>query len=533
MALACQGDGRGLLRVARFPEYNISLSDAQALRTTAREQDIPFPQALALAAGAEEITLQGKEKIDLLAQHIEDLCHGRSAWKLLTQYLLVRSKYLKPLLSDKSVSGQQRQVALYQFLQFAHSQIGRSHEDNLDPKLSLLRYIRRLEIYGEEKQLRQVPSWADGLDAVRVLTVHASKGLEFKAVYLPALGTTYFPANKKYQPCPPPVGLISGGEHDWHQEEEECLFFVAMSRARDYLCLSRALRYGRVNRKPSKFLPLIAARLPRSVDGTANWHGSDAITDNSSDLELISVPADIPVFPEQQLEVYMKCPRKYLYEFILGLSGKREDSAYVQFHHCVYEVLRHMQSERAAGREVDGATARAYLDEVWKVRGPLDHFYEPIYRQKAEQMIDNALSRTPLPNSRSTQLEHEIMLPRGKIKLTLDYTELVEEGSETLLLVQRIRTGRPTLSEEDKPIYALYQMAAEQSYPQARRQLQILYIATNEIQEVTLSKKQLDTRLTNYDNAITGIRQKRFAPEPSDRECPRCPHYFICPMAEG
>lgn len=533
LALACEGDGRGLFRIARFPEYNIPLVDVQALRSLAREQNIPFPQALALAADTEGITPHGKEKIALLARQIDDLCHGRSAWKLLTRYLFVRSKYLDPSLSDKSVSGQQRRVALYQFLQFAHSQLGRSEEVGVDPKLSLLRYIRRLEIYGEEKQLRQVPSWADGLDAVRVLTVHASKGLEFRAVYLPVLGTTYFPANKQHQPCPPPTGLISGGEQDWHQEEEECLFFVAMSRARDYLCLSRAARYGSVNRKPSRFLPLIAAHLPRSVDGAATWLNDDAIADDSSSPDLINAPIDLPVVPEQRLDVYMKCPRKYFYEFVIGLSGKREDSAYVQFHHCVYDVLRHLQSERALGHEVDRATAYAYLDEVWKAKGPLDHFYEPIYRQRAKQMIDNALSRTPPPNSRSAQLEHEIKLPHGIVKLTLDYTELVEDGSESHLLVQRIRTGRPTQSEDDKPIYALYQMAASQSYPQAKRQLQILYLSTNEIQEVTLSNKQLDTRLTNYDKAIIGIRRRRFAPEPSDRECPRCPHYFICPMAEG
>lgn len=533
LALACEGDGRGLLRVARFPEYSISLADVQALRTLAREQNIPFPQALALAAGAEAITPPGKEKLALLAKHLEDLCHGRSAWKLLTRYLFVRSRYLNQLLSDVTVSGQQRRVALYQFLQFAHSQLGRSQEDALDPKRSLLRYIRRLEIYGEEKQLRQVPSWADGLDAVRVLTVHASKGLEFRAVYLPVLGTTYFPANKQYQPCPPPAGMIAGGEGDWHQEEEECLFFVAMSRARDYLCLSRAIRYGNVNRKPSRFLPLIAARLTRQVDGPISWLGSATKADDSSDLELSHIPADLPVYYEQRLNVYMKCPRKYLYEFVLGLSGRREDSAYVQFHHCVYDVLRHMQSERAAGRNLDGAAARAYLDQVWKSKGPLDHAYEVIYRQRAEQMVDNAIGRPRTPNSRPAQAEHEIRLPHGVVQLTLDYAELVEDERESLLLVQRVRTGRPTQSEEDKPIYALYNIAAEQSNPQARRQLQILYLSTNEIKEVSLSKKQLDTRLTNYDKAIVGIRRKRFTPEPSDRECPRCPHYFICPMAEG
>ncbi len=238
LSLACEPDGRGLLRVARFAEYNVLLSDVQILRSIAKEQGKPFPDALNLAAQDGGITPYGKEKLALLARHLDGLCHGRSAWKTLTRYLFVSSDYLRTLFRDGSVIGQQRRLALYQLLQFVHSQLGRLAEAGVDPKLSLLRYIKRLEVFGEERQLRQVPAWADGIDAVRLLTIHASKGLEFRAVFLPVLATSYLPIKKGYEPCPPPAGMISEGS-DWRIEEEECLFFVAMSRARDHLCLSR------------------------------------------------------------------------------------------------------------------------------------------------------------------------------------------------------------------------------------------------------------------------------------------------------
>jgi DNA helicase-2/ATP-dependent DNA helicase PcrA len=534
LALACEGAGRGLVRVARFPEYRIALSDILALRVLAQNRGVLFPQALRLAADAETISPNGKDKLALLARHIEGLCQGRSAWKMLVRYLFGASSYLRPLLDDDSVPGQQRRLAIYQFLQFAHGQLGRPREKGVDPKLSLLRYVRRLEVYGEERQLRQVPAWADEIDAVRILTIHASKGLEFGAVYLPVLGGRYFPASRQAQPCPPPEGLIPDTTSDWHEEEEECLFFVALSRARDHLCLSRAQVYGRSSSKASKLLSLISTQLSKAADGPATWK-SIGKQSNDADHEqrptaLHAAPAK--EYPVQLLDVYMKCPRRYFYEFVLELGGKRDESAYMQFHQCVYDVLNWIQHERSQGHSVDGGAARDYLTLIWEARGPIDHPYEQIYRRQSEIMVERAATYRPVERASIARPEFKIPLPHGRVKLTLDHTELVEDTPEPALLVRRVRTGRPSKSEGEKPIYGLYQAAAEQAYPHARRQMQILYLSTNETKEYTLSKKQLDKRLANYDEAMRGILLQQFSPEPNDRDCPRCPHYFICPLGE-
>lgn len=532
LSFASQPDGRGLVRVARFREYNISLADVLLLLKLAKEKSKPFPTALRLAETEEGISPDGKEKMALLSRQLDGLCHGRSAWKLLTRYLFVSSNYLRLIPDGESVIGQQKRLALYQLLQFAYSQLGRAVEDGVDPKLDLLRYIRRLEVYGEEKQLRQIPAWAEGIDAVRVMTIHASKGLEFRAVFLPVLAKTYHPAKKGIQHCPPPTGMLNDSVDDWHLEEEECLFFVAMSRARDYLCLSRALRYGQVNRGPSDLLPLIARKLPRAVEGRASWAISKATDEDGKDRTDGKAIGEKQAFDVQQLEVYLKCPRRYYYEFELHLAGRRDDSAYLQFHRCVYEVLRREQGEQEAGGLNNEEIARAYLAEVWQTQGPVGHPYETIYRDKAYEMVMNAFRRQRLPGAHAAQTEHEISLNNGLIRLKFDYAELIGNGSDTELVVRRLRTGRPTKSEADKPIYGLYQTTAQQAYPNARRRVQILYLSTDEMKEVELTKQQLDNRLKKYDDAMAAILRGNYDPAPDDRECPRCPHYFICPLAE-
>jgi DNA helicase-2/ATP-dependent DNA helicase PcrA len=224
LSLATQPDGRGLLRVARFPEYQVPLADALALIHTARDRSVPFPRALKLA---EELDLSepGKAGVRLIAAHLKGLCYGSTAWSMLVQYLFNRSAYLRLISADQSVASQQQRLALYQLLQFAHQTRSLENPDKEDPKRVFLEYVRHLEVFGEEKQLRNLPESAAALDAVRLLTVHASKGLQFPVVYVPSLGKGMFPAKKQGAKCPPPEGMIAGAGGDSHEEEEECLFF--------------------------------------------------------------------------------------------------------------------------------------------------------------------------------------------------------------------------------------------------------------------------------------------------------------------
>ncbi len=522
LSLACEPDGRGLVRVARFPEYDVLLDDVLALLELAKERNVPFPDALALAATAATISPKGREGLALLGRHLDGMRYVRP-WTVLTYYLFERSRYLDTLLGDTSVAGQQRLLALYQFLQFVHEQRPAAPGEATDAKLRLLRYVRRLEIYGDEKQLRQLPTWADDIDAVRLLTVHASKGLEFQAVYLPFLGRGLFPARRQAQPCPPPEGMIVSAIDD-HDEEEECLFFVGLSRARDFLCLSRARRYGAQNSHKSDLLDRIAGLLPSAPSGPVTWASATTAPVFVAD----PAPASEP-FAAEDLDVYIRCPRQYFYESVLGLNRRREDSRYVEFHRCVYRVLRWMAEERASGNPVDETASLAYLAEVWQEQGPEEHPYKELYRASAVDLVEMAARRPYTSQGSATRPTWEVSVPLGLIRFTPDHVEVLSDGSE---VVERLRTGRPTKSEVGKDIYALYVTAAQEAEPRVRRRVQVRYLSADQVDPVGLNPGPINTRLNHYNEAIKGILRDDFSPQPTDRICPRCPHYFVCPVGE-
>lgn len=102
-----------------------------------------------------------------------------------------------------------------------------------DLKAYIAAYEDTLKDLQEQKQEKA------GVDAVNLLTMHASKGLEFDSVYLPDCQEGKIPSAK----------AVTAEEI----EEERRLFYVAMTRARHSLCLMAAK--GKTGKDaPSRFL---------------------------------------------------------------------------------------------------------------------------------------------------------------------------------------------------------------------------------------------------------------------------------------
>ncbi|MDR0827018.1 MAG: UvrD-helicase domain-containing protein [Desulfovibrio sp.] len=98
-------------------------------------------------------------------------------------------------------------------------------------------------------------------EKVQILSLHAAKGLEFRSVFMPALEDGILPyAGSMFL-----RGKAAEKIADSDPEEERRLFYVGMTRARDYLYLSHAgkrLFYGReIRLRPSPFLD----SLPRDL----------------------------------------------------------------------------------------------------------------------------------------------------------------------------------------------------------------------------------------------------------------------------
>ena len=81
-------------------------------------------------------------------------------------------------------------------------------------------------------------------NAVAVMTIHSSKGLEFDTVYVIGLVESIMPSWQS----------VEKGEASPEMEEERRNCFVAITRTREHLILSRAETYRNRRKEPSRFL---------------------------------------------------------------------------------------------------------------------------------------------------------------------------------------------------------------------------------------------------------------------------------------
>lgn len=528
MSLVIDRFGDALVRVASHPRYDVPLQDIYlALRHLQSGSSSPLEQLDALSV-IDALTPDGSKGLKILADDLKGFQSRMHAWDLLTCYLLDRTDLALKMAAAKSVRDRMRGVAVWQFLNFLREE---SPVPFGLPILRSLDRVRKLVLLAEERDLRQVPTAALDMNAVRLMTVHGSKGLEFEAVHVPGLTRASFPSSYRGQRCPPPVGLIAGAEglsvsdeaKRSHAHEEECLFFVAMSRARTYLTLYHSQVSANGNkRNPSEFLGSISQQLIRAIDTPSH----------------IPLPADAPkptpivvrrapdwAMTDYRLELYQKCPRRFFYTHILGLRGARKATAFSRTHDCLYEVIRWL-SETRVGANPSVADAEATFETLWQERGPNDHAFASDYRRLASRLVGVLVNSGAGRSFRKAE-PLAIDLPNGRVMV--EPNEMAELPNGTVVL-RRIRTGHRTQAEYDGLEYTLYHLAGAAHFGR-NFTVEALHLTDETMEAVVVTGKKLSNRRDEADDMLRKIGAGAFPPEIDAVTCPRCPHFFICPAS--
>jgi ATP-dependent DNA helicase UvrD/PcrA len=154
-------------------------------------------------------------------------------------------------------------------------------------------------------------------DAVRIMTIHQAKGLEFPVVVLPSAMEGRLPALRRRDRYEVPYELRASGwpeVDDPHLSDERKLFYVAATRPRELLILGTADIVNKRGGGPSQFL---SEMLGNDIKAIAN-------ADRARILEAESTPGPTveprPRISFSQLVYFLQCPVRYELAVVCGLE---------------------------------------------------------------------------------------------------------------------------------------------------------------------------------------------------------------------
>jgi ATP-dependent DNA helicase Rep len=226
-------DDAAFLRVVNVPRREIGATTLERLGELAQSKHLSMlraarsPAALQQLAARPAAALAGfVDLVDALAQHARQASAAD-----LVEEVLARARYASHLAQgSKNPALQERRLDNVRELAgwFRAMATGRTRAGDLAAQLALLGHADR----------------DDGGDAVRLMTLHAAKGLEFRSVHIVGCEDGTLPHE----------GAIDEGRLD----EERRLLYVGITRAKEWLHLSYSIqgrRYGQTFRqKPSRFI---------------------------------------------------------------------------------------------------------------------------------------------------------------------------------------------------------------------------------------------------------------------------------------
>jgi DNA helicase-2/ATP-dependent DNA helicase PcrA len=384
-------------------------------------------------------------------------------------------------------------------------------------------------------------------DAVQLLTVHAAKGLEFPVVLVLRASHPWFPLTYREDLVEFPNELRDRDTRfddpkQAHREEERRLFYVAMTRAKDVLCICAQKGRGKNDPTPSGDVRRLIAGGSKALKGCVDFKllpSSEVLPGINARVDPATRIADwmkLPALPQttnrrlsaSAIERYERCPLSY--KLAREWKLPEQPAASMQYGAAMHAALLVYFDALGKGcRMSAGNVVQYFLDEFSKAK--LDdalqrHLYE---RDGRQQLLTFLESPAAVPQGRVAMLEHTFQCKIAGTDIT-GRIDRVDENDEGYVIVD-YKTGNPKSQElADKSLQlSIYALAMSKNKPVTKLIFQNM--ADNTAIVSRRSPENLRKAEAKIVSAAQGIAAGKFDPTPGTH-CNWCGYRSICPVKE-
>ena len=239
-------DSLSLLRIINVPKRGIGDASLAKIQAYAAANNVSLFEGVSNAAAIEGLSSRFVSKLDDLAGIIFELMNlaNEALVEDLIDRVLRDTGYLEELDKERTPQAHSPMVNLPELISVAQEFAASEEENNLENFLAHVALVSDID----DTEL--------GEDAITLMTLHSSKGLEFPVVFLVGMEEGLFPHARTLM-------------DETEIEEERRLCYVGITRAKEKLFLSstkmRTIYGNTVTYPPSRFLQEIPARLVKTI----------------------------------------------------------------------------------------------------------------------------------------------------------------------------------------------------------------------------------------------------------------------------
>ena len=356
-------------------------------------------------------------------------------------------------------------------------------------------------------------------DSVALMTVHAAKGLEWPIVFLPSLTAKRFPSsqNGKTENWLIDRSLFDAVRYEGTDEDERRLFYVALTRAREWVSLSAHKRVTKQAVAVSPFVNEVSRALTSEKDYPIE--NQDASIAQSDDELQITY---------SELAAFLECGYSYWLRNRIGFPPALVQE--IGYGKAVHHLLRVIAEEsKRTGKQLGPAD----VDRILATDFFLPFAGKAIaarYREAAKGLVNKYLSDYGDDMKRVWQTERpfELALDGVVVSGRADVIIGEHEGGPESLAIVDYKT-----SIDDREMGLQLQVYAAAGI---REGLEIrgafLHDLENEDRKpVPIERSDLDAAIKTVEVAAKRIKDRDFEAKPEKKRCGHCDVRAMCRKA--
>lgn len=463
-----------------------------------------------------------------------DIKHFRSqsvkhtAGEILFEFLKEK-KIFKKLVSLDSVEAQIKITNIAKFFERI-SQFDRTSHDK-----SVLAFLENLELIMSVSDEVSASDIDPDLDAVNLMTAHSSKGLEWPVVFVSNMVSERFPSRNQREAISIPDELIKEclPKGDYHLQEERRLFYVASTRAKDYLFLSWAVDYG--GKRAKKLSPFVLELLDDPNIAKSRYKLSALEKMKRFDLVKQSEHRktikknSLMRLSRQQIDDYFTCPKKYYLSSVIRIP--LPTSWHFMYGTAIHEAVGRYYARKMIGEKPDLQSMISDFEQSFISEGFITREQEQERKRKGLETLAKFFNEDQKSKFVPDAVEESFEFRTGNVLVRGRYDLVVKsEGGEVLdFKTSEVDSQKDADSRASKSTQMKMYALAWQSKHNVICKTTLVFIESDLKATKKFGQKDLNKTEEMIKEVAEGIKQEDFKAKPNPFQCRNCPYKNICP----